>query len=376
MLTALLVRWEDPSVKSRAFIPLWMVLLIGAMPQAQTDLPVRTQFQMPETHGGMFAYAIAPDARTVAGATGVAEASSGGKKSVFGGDVLLWDPGTGKIRRMLGKHAKTPHWLSFSRDGKSLASLSREDGEFKLWDPATGKLVQTVNLGPGVNDKAASVAFDGKTLVTVEERSIPSGEQGMSYVFPGTLTARDARTGKPLWKLEDSGVVVLGLAPDGKTLAAFVQKQILEAGKPKIAERFIRLWDSQTGKEIKTIDRGELGYAGQIGFLPDGKTLYAFHRGELFRWDLQEGRSQPSLVLGRREDASTLAFSPDGRMLAMVSFMGETFELRDLQTNKSLAEVSLKFPDGFEHAAFSGDLRLLACTRKNDPALMAVPGMK
>ncbi len=348
---------------------------LGAAPQAQTELPVRTTFQMPETHGGTWAYAFSPDAKTVAGATGVAEATSGGKKSVFGGEILLWDPVTGKIRKSLGKHAKTPVWLSYSRDGKTLASLSKDDGEFRLWDLGTGKLLQTLKLGADLKAEAAAIAFDGRTLATVEEKSIPSGKEGESYLFPGTLTVRDPKTGKTLWKLDDSGVVVLGLSPDGKSLVAFVQKQSMDAGKPKILDRVIRLWDAQTGKELRTLDRGELGYAGQIGYLPDGKTIYAFHHGELHRWDAQEGTPQPLLSLGSN-NAATLAFSSDGRTLGIVYFLGEMLEIRDLEANKKLAEVSLKFPDGFGHPVFSSDLRLLACTRKHDPALLNVPGVK
>ena len=348
---------------------------IGAAPQAQTELPVRTQFQMPETHGGMWAYAISPDAKTVAGATGIAESTSGGKKSVFGGEILLWDPASGKIRKSLGKHAKTPTWMMFSRDGKTLASLSKDDGEFRLWDLASGKLAQTIKLGSDLKSESATIAFDGRTLATVEEKSIPAGKEGESYLFPGALTVRDPKTGKTLWKLDDSGVVVLGLSPDGKSLIAFVQKQVMDSGKPKILDRAIRLWDAQTGKDLKTLDRGELGYAGQIGYLPDGKAIYAFHHGELYRWDAQEGTPLPVLSLGSN-NAATLAFSPDGRTLGVVYFMGETLEVRDLQANKKLAEVSLAFPDGFGHPVFSNDLRLLACTRKHDPALLNVPGVK
>ena len=354
---------------------LWLILVTVVAPQAQTELPVRTQFQMPETHGGMRAYAISPDAKSIAGATGIAEVTSGGKKSVYGGEILLWDPASGKIRKSLGKHAKTPIWMSFSRDGKTLASLSKDDGEFRVWDLAAGKLAQTIKLGADLKAEAAAIAFDGRTLATVEEKSIPTGKEGESYLFPGALTVRDPKTGKTLWKLDDSGVVVMSLSPDGKSLIAFIQKQVLEAGKAKIFDRSIRLWDAQTGKELRTLDRGDLGYAGQIGYLPDGKTIYAFHHGELHRWDAQEGTSQPQLTLGRN-NAATLAFSPDGRTLGIVYFMGETLEIHDLQANKKLAEVTLKFPDGFDHPVFSSDLRLLACTRKHDPALLNVPGAK
>src|SRR6185503_6327539 len=140
--------------------------------QAGADWPVKTRFQMPEEHGGMFVLAISPDAKTAAGGTGVVKMTVGAKTSVAGGEIVLWDPATGKIRKVLGKHAAGPSWLSFSRDGKSLGSLSKDDAEFKLWDLASGKLVQSIKLAGGTNADAASIAFDGRLLVTVEQKSI------------------------------------------------------------------------------------------------------------------------------------------------------------------------------------------------------------
>src|SRR5688572_1209265 len=146
--------------------------LAVALAQAEAPWPVKARFQMPEEHGGMFVLAIAPDAKTVAGGTGIVTMTIGAKKSVKGGDVLLWDAATGKIRKILGKHDATPGWLCFSGDGKLLGSLSGDDGEFKMWDLASGRLVQAIKLGAGINGKAESIAFDGRTLITVEQKKI------------------------------------------------------------------------------------------------------------------------------------------------------------------------------------------------------------
>ncbi len=344
--------------------------------QGDAAWPVKSKFQMPEEHGSLFSLAISPDSKTVAGGTGVVTYTSGAKKSVAGGDVVLWDPATGKIRKILGKHGTSPGWLCFSRDGKALGSFSKDDGEFKLWDLAAGKPVQSLKLGTSLDGDAASIAFDGRTLVTVERKSIPAGKDEISYLFAGTLTARDAKTGKTLWSLNDSGVIVMGLSPDGKTLAAFIQKQVMEGDKPKTTERAVKLLDASSGKELRALERGDLGYAAAIGFHQDGKTVCAFHHGEVFRWDAQDGKPQPTVALESWRNSSTLAFSADGKVLAIVEFMGEKAGLVDATTGKTLVEVSGKFPANFQHPSFSSDLKLLACTRNFEVLLLGVPAPK
>jgi WD40 repeat protein len=352
---------------------LWLAV---ALAQGEAAWPVKTKFQMPEEHGGMFVLAVSPDAKTVAGGTGIVSMTVGTTKSVKGGEIVLWDAATGKIRKILGKHGSTPKWLAFSRDGKVLGSLSKDDGEFKLWDLATGKLVQTVKLGTGINADAASIAFDGRMLITVEQKSIAGGQEGFSYLLPGALTARDAKTGKTLWSVNDSGVVVMGLSPDGKTLAVFTQMQALEAGKVKILDRAVKLLDVLTGKEVRTLDRGDLGYADSIGFPQDGKTIYAAHHGDLFRWDAQEGKPLSAVELASWKNASTRTVSADGKTMGIVDFMGEKAGLVDTASGKTLVEVTGKFPANFAHAAFSSDLKLLACTVHFDTVLLGVPAPK
>ena len=352
-----------------------LLWLAATLTQAEAPWPVKAKFQMPEEHGGMFVLAISPDAKVVAGGTGIVTMTIGNTKSVKGGDIVLWDPATGKIRKILGKHGATPSWLSFSRDGKLLGSLSKEDGEFKLWDLGTGKLAQTMKLS-GINADAAAVAFDGRTLVTVEQKSIPTGREGSSYLYPGALAARDAKTGKTLWSLPDSGVVVLGLSPDGKTLAVFIQKQTMNGEQFKITERAVKLLDALTGKELRTLERGDLSYADAIGFPQDGKTVYALHRGSLHRWDAQEGKPQPAVALEGVNSVKTRALSADGRMMAIVEFMGERAGLIDTTSGKTVVDGAFKSSSSIWHPTFSSDLRLMACTINFETVLLSVPAPK
>jgi WD40 repeat protein len=350
--------------------------LAAAVAQAPADWPVKCKLQTPEDFGNVFSMAVSPDGKSVAAGMGTSSVTVNGKTTVHGGDVLLWDSATGKLRKSPGKHGATVNLVSFSRDGKLLGSFSAADGEFKVWDLGTGKLLQTMKLGKGINDKVASMAFDGKTLLSVDQKEIPGAKEGFSYLFPGTLTARDAKSGKVLWSQSDSGAVVMGLSPDGKVLALFNQKQVMEGTEPKITERSIKLLDALTGKELRDLERGELGYAGAIGFSQQGKTVYASHGRELYRWDAQDGKMQPPTQFESWKDASTLALSPDGRTLAMVDFMGERAGVLSATEGKILAETTAKFPASLKNPAFSPDLKFLACTRNLEPVLLSVPSPK
>ena len=71
---------------------------------------------------------------------------------------------TGKEKTTLNGHSDEVYSVSFSRDGKTLASASH-DKTIKLWDVDTGKEKTTLM---GHSDEVLSVAFspDGKTLAS------------------------------------------------------------------------------------------------------------------------------------------------------------------------------------------------------------------
>ncbi|MFM6741670.1 MAG: WD40 repeat domain-containing protein, partial [Microcystis panniformis] len=78
--------------------------------------------------------------------------------------IELWNVETGNEIRTLTGHNEQIYCVSFSSDGKTLASGS-EDKTIKLWNVETGQEIRTLS---GHNDRVTSVSFssDGKTLAT------------------------------------------------------------------------------------------------------------------------------------------------------------------------------------------------------------------
>ncbi|MFP4575509.1 MAG: WD40 repeat domain-containing protein, partial [Coleofasciculus sp.] len=116
--------------------------------------------------------------------------------------IKLWDVQTGKeITTFLG-HGASVNSVSFSPDGKTLASGSG-DNTIKLWDVQTGKEITTLQ-----DTSVNSVSFspDGQTLA--------SGSAD-------TIKLWDVQTGKEITTPlgHDNSVISVSFSPDGQTLA-------------------------------------------------------------------------------------------------------------------------------------------------------------
>ncbi|NCS39929.1 MAG: hypothetical protein GPJ20_13705 [Microcystis aeruginosa BS13-10] len=122
-----------------------------------------------------------------------------------GQEIKLWDVETGQEIRTLTGHNHYVNSVSFSPDGKTLATGS-EDKTIKLWNVETGKEIGTLK---GHNETVNSVSFspDGKTLATGS--------------YDKTIKLWNVETGKEIRTLSghDGSVYTVSFSPDGKTLA-------------------------------------------------------------------------------------------------------------------------------------------------------------
>jgi WD40 repeat protein/serine/threonine protein kinase len=326
--------------------------------------------------------------------------SPDGKRLAGGGgrDVKVWDAQTGQ-ELLLIKGASYP--VAFSPDGKCLASAST-DKTVKVWDAQTGQSPLTIKGG---TTSIASVVFspDGKRLAipsndnTVKFLDARTGQELLtlkghtggvkSLAFspdgkrlasgstapngwwgPGEVKVWEAANGRELFSLKGhtGKVHSVSWSPDGKRLASGSNPDgvtLTPGGSAPIASGEVKVWDSQTGRELLSLK----GYSNSVAFGPDGKRLASGSGlgpfpGEVKVWDALNGQELLSLKAhtGR---IWRVAFSPDGKRLACAS-RENTVIVRDAQTGEEL--LTLKHFEGVTSLAYSPDgKRLVSASRDN-----------
>jgi dipeptidyl aminopeptidase/acylaminoacyl peptidase len=275
----------------------------------------------------------------------------------FDGTIRLWDLSTGKKRRTSRGHEGGVHSVTFSPDGKTLASGGR-DMVVRLWDVATGREVRKLEGHEKTRSygDVSAVAFspDGKLLAS-------AGSHDRTIRFWDTATGRERR------RVRQDGTSAAAFSPDGKTLAAGGWD-----GK-------IHLWEVGTGREMRVIepqrDSGEGPYIDAVAFSPDGRTLATGSHDETARlWDVATGAERRRLK-GHLGVVWSVAFSLDGKLLASGG-LDETVRLWEVATGQEVHRLrghsgwvlSVAFsPDGRSLVSGADDTTALAWSLSPTP---------
>jgi RNA polymerase sigma factor (sigma-70 family) len=221
------------------------------------------------------------------------------------GQILLWDVAAGKLLRRFrgGNQAARVNSCVFSTDGRRLAGGSYQEDIIRIWDVANGKQLQQFKG----QHKAQSLAFapNGETLVSA------------SVDASGDYTVRlwKLSTGDEIWRkvTRPWTAFALKFSPDGRTLA-------LVGGMPGRLNTTgeVRLWEAATGKELKHFE-GHRERVGCVAFSPDGRMLATGSQDDTIRlWEIASGQER-QCFLGHQQMISAVSFSPDGRLLASAS---------------------------------------------------------
>ncbi|MCA9212338.1 MAG: protein kinase [Planctomycetales bacterium] len=248
---------------------------------AQTAKQVR---EFPAPQGVGFKIAFSPDSGLLAAAAG--QEPDAPNKIAFRGEVKIWDVETGDLHQTLVGHPSIILGLTFSPDGKRLASscgipngfsgsmkmlerivgkLSREQNDIRVWDVESGEEL----LRFGHQDKPiGSLAFakDGIHLAS-------SGEDGAIRIW-------DSNTGKEVrsWKPTLTGFPTsLAFSPtDNQIAAAYLDKKV-------------RIFDYTTIQLLQTL-ANHTSIVWSIAYSSDGKRLIsASHDSSIKVWDPHSG---------------------------------------------------------------------------------------
>ena len=173
-------------------------------------------------------------------------------------NILLWEVPDGKLQFWLKGHTDKINTLTFTPNGKMLASGS-DDDTIRVWDACTA--TEMLNL-PTDKPQTLTFSVDGKILA--------------SNNSAGTIHLWDIGKGKQLNSIEgtESGRNVMAISIDSRILATGSNKGT------------IHLWDIAKGNQLSTL-RGHTGPINSLVFSSDGKTLVSGDNySAIFLWNL------------------------------------------------------------------------------------------
>ncbi|HXQ73955.1 MAG TPA: WD40 repeat domain-containing protein [Pyrinomonadaceae bacterium] len=316
--------------------------------------------------------AVSPDQSLVA----VVRSGIGTSKNY--GRVELWDTETGELQRTITGF-DGPIWsLTFSKDGRSLITVSSEFressiqasikerrekvfAELKWWDVQSGDFIRKLPLAEeGITSLEAAWSPGGDVFALVERytksqftsRQVPTfGNQMITPpVFDAVesvnLKLLDAQTGERKAKVEDVDKTFYGrlillfgrvdepvFSPDGATLAAIYGENVV-------------LWSVANGRKVRTLKKLK-GFASSIAFSPDSRMIAISSikgpmpggESEVSVWDVATGNNLHRLK-GRNDAIACIQFVVRGQAILMGSLeykrnieMG-TVKLWDLRDNR------------------------------------------
>ena len=291
--------------------------------------------------------------------------------------LLFVIPVSAQLRRTLQQPVKkSPVKVALSHDGQMLAIARSKDrsARVELFNTATGELHRTIN---GFDGPIWSLTFsrDGKSVITVStdilDPRIQTSVKDRRQKVVAELRWWDAHSGEFIKKimLADERVFSLEAAwsPAGDVMAlveryseayiapdpyrgAFGQR-IMVTGWVQVRELQLKLLDAQTGHKRVKVEDAQQTYQGQLAYLygrldhpvfsPDGQLLAAVSGQEVFVWNVATGKK--ILTVKKMSGLpSAIAFSPDSSVVAVASVKFKNpgadseITLWDVSTGKSV----------------------------------------
>jgi RNA polymerase sigma factor (sigma-70 family) len=279
---------------------------------------------------------------------GTMAVSADGKTAIVGagtrvsGSTRAFDLVSGRPVFTLANNAEC---IAISPDGRAVAT--KQDDRLHVCDSRTGKELRSIVVARGNSPfEGNGLAFtpDGKAIAT------NSDGQGIHLIeVESGKTIRHFPHENPESALPAGFPQVLAIAfsPDGKWMASGGYDNDKE-------DYFARLWDVETGKEVRRFMLGRKGCGVRcLAFSSDGKTLATLgtHNGTILRlFDVETGKERRAFLKegDHRTKPGSLALAPDGKTVAAA---GDSLWLYDVTTGEERLRIDRRaigphFTDG------------------------------
>jgi WD40 repeat protein len=260
-------------------------------------------------------------------------------------EITYWKTANGTLDRRQSGLAERVYGITYSPDGKWMATASGDPGIFgavKLWLAEPGGGGKPVRDLVETQDVVFAVAFS------------PDSKKVATAGADRTIRVVEVETGKLLTPIEDHAdwIFAIAFSPDGKRLASASRdktSKVFDLEKKESLVTFpghaqpvytvsfapdgksvatggednrIRIWNPDSdGKQIREIG-GFGGTVFQLRYAPDGQTLAACSADKIVHVFKANG-SQHRRLQGHKDWIYSLAISHDGKTLASGSWNGE-----------------------------------------------------
>ena len=347
-------------IRSMAFAPDGKHLAVGlldgrvTLPSEQDNRKETTIFRSP--NNAVEALVYSPDGRSIA---------IGGTDRV----VRIIDVERETVRLTLLGHRRPITGLSFSPDGKLLASSSDGEPALFVWDVASGDVVSNPTLPDASSGEGlACLTFspDGKALYAAGERGVTTFDMTEGHRPPSHVARSALKKGKERATLRGhtSSVRSLAFAEGGSKLVT------------RGEDGLVKVWDLHDGdRDRQTFGRVDFKVQS-MALHPDGKTLATGLRlpdsrlkaganeaqapqpeppprepgapvqkmgDEVMFWDIETGEGR-GMIAGKATNGGTdrvvaLAYTRDGKTLATTSLKG-AIRIWDVDTLASKVDLA------------------------------------
>lgn len=291
------------------------------------DVATRTPMIILRSDGAMYHAAVSHDGTRVV--------------TVSGAKAQLWDTTTGTAVRAFSHDKEAFVRVWFSPDAARFATWAL-DGRVTVWDAATGEAMRTIpgitpmpdvqfsadnqriTLTRGAQGIRSWEVATGRELPAVSGPALPGGHARLMSPGATQVVTSNSSTGQVVLWAADSGEAQATMTVPGEGLVGlgtFSADGTCYATLSR--DGALRLWDTQTGRELATVGRpSDAKAAGPLGFSGDGTRMAMAQQD----WTITvlaptPVRQTPRNVL-RGHDAliARVRFSRDSSMIATGSY--------------------------------------------------------